>query len=62
MSYQEAYKLPIHKRRFLLNNLVNEVEKRNEAYEEAKNEAKGGKQVMTGDKLKSYIKNNGNPT
>jgi len=61
VSYEEAYRLPIQKRRFLLNNLLEENEKKQEAYDEARANS-GGKNTLSGDKLKSYISNNGNPT
>ena len=62
MSYEVAYRLPVHKRRFMLNALIAENEKQKERYDEEMQAANGGPKTLSGDNLKSYLNNNGNPT
>ena len=62
MPYDVAYRLPIHKRRFMLNALIAENEKEKQRYDEEIEASKGGSKTLSGDNLKSYLNNNGNPT
>ena len=46
----------------MLNALIAENEKQKERYDEEMQAAKGGPKTLSGDNLKSYLNNNGNPT
>jgi len=63
MDYEVVKRLPVSERREMLEMLLEENEKHNDAVEEARNNSKsGGKNTLSGDKLKNFIQQNGNPT
>lgn len=63
MSRSEVMDLPIKDRRELLTFMIEENEQQKEAAEEARaNTNSKGKKTLSGEQLKSYIQQNGNPT